>query len=524
MRNDTRQKAIVDAIKTIIRNKGIDVFDKPEVLYGMLCDYVADEKEWLTVFKQILDKKICAQLKSITATKDPKIAEEAIERLRESLKSYILPDDWIDSIINCFSEACSWPKVTKAEPVSAAQSTAQSTIRAQNAIPEPANSISGNKSDSISVSTNIDSIRRKNRNLNYFLVLVVIAACFAFFYSKVSKGTGISENAAISASSENQDSALSAELSETEIGLYTYTNLTVRYEGKKLSPSAKGISITPTDSIKVKDVAAGWKIQGWKPGKAAITVNYKNQQKTVELLINTVPPLLTVDKTVIHTGESASATISASTISVKTYAKGFSWEVSDSSILEVSEEGDYLKLTGRKPGEVKLTVNLYGEKASQIITINDVTGGKDHHYSFIKDDCSWTDAFNKAIDQGGYLVHIDSEEEYNYIIQQIKDRKMSNIQFRIGGRRDANSDKYYWVDQNNRTYGDMLNDASCWAYPYWFNGEPSFNDGNTLECYMDIIYVSAEKRFGFNDTANDIYALSPAYFKGKLGYIIEYDD
>ena len=150
------------------------------------------------------------------------------------------------------------------------------------------------------------------------------------------------------------------------------------------------------------------------------------------------------------------------------------------------------------------------------------SAGGEHTYRLVISDCSWTQAFQDAVDAGGYLVNIDSNEEYQHILQEINDAGASGTIFRIGGRRDPNSATYYWVDRNNNFTGEALNSPSYWAYSQWMIGEPSFQDGDIQECYMDMYYYQKEGRWVWNDVPDDIIPIVPSY-SGRLGYIIEFE-
>lgn len=145
-----------------------------------------------------------------------------------------------------------------------------------------------------------------------------------------------------------------------------------------------------------------------------------------------------------------------------------------------------------------------------------------HKYEYIKSDCTWTEAFQDCISRGGYLARINSSEEYEYIRKEISKAGMTNIFFRIGGRRDGDSKDYYWVNEENRLFGEKLNSEDSWCSEEWKNGEPSFTDGGLQELYMDVFFYDGEKRFVWNDVPDDMLAAEPAY-SGSLGYICEYE-
>ena len=155
--------------------------------------------------------------------------------------------------------------------------------------------------------------------------------------------------------------------------------------------------------------------------------------------------------------------------------------------------------------------------------VYDITEGGIHKYEYIVNDCSWSEAYQKCLESGGYLARINSQEEYDYILSQINQKQMENIHFRIGGRRDENSQDYYWVDDMNNLYGEKINSEDYWCSGQWMTGEPSFSDKDTQENCLDIFYYQKEDRWVWNDVPDDILKTVPEY-AGKLGYICEYEN
>ena len=146
-----------------------------------------------------------------------------------------------------------------------------------------------------------------------------------------------------------------------------------------------------------------------------------------------------------------------------------------------------------------------------------------HRYEFVVSDCTWDEAFAQCREKGGYLARINSTEEMEYIVDQMFAEGLDNINFFIGGRRDEDSKDYYWVNEDNQCYGEKLNDSSYSCYDYWMIGEPTFQDGDIKECYMNLFYYKKEGRTVLNDVPADVISVVASY-SGHVGYICEYDD
>ena len=145
-----------------------------------------------------------------------------------------------------------------------------------------------------------------------------------------------------------------------------------------------------------------------------------------------------------------------------------------------------------------------------------------HRYEYFVEDCTWNEAFRKAVGRGGYLIRINSAEEYDHVLSEITQKGLSDVRFFAGARREADSRDYYWTDQNDHLFGEPLNAPAYWAFPEWLTGEPSYRDGDTEEAYMNIFYYPDQERWVWNDVPDDILAAAP-YYSGKIGYIVEYD-
>lgn len=146
-----------------------------------------------------------------------------------------------------------------------------------------------------------------------------------------------------------------------------------------------------------------------------------------------------------------------------------------------------------------------------------------HEYILCVEDCTWTEAFQRCKDKGGYLVRINSKEEFTHIRDLIKERGYEKIQFYIGMRREPNQEAYYLVDENNELVGERMDNGYMeWCKNIWLSGEPTYRDTtlNIEETCVSLFRYSPTGKWVFNDVPEDLIgALSTN--AGKVGYICE---
>lgn len=151
--------------------------------------------------------------------------------------------------------------------------------------------------------------------------------------------------------------------------------------------------------------------------------------------------------------------------------------------------------------------------------IGEDTGGQIHRYELLLNDLTWTQAYNDCISRGGYLVQINSLEEYQHIIQQINGASMQDVHFYLGGRRSRSGRDYYWINSQNEFESDSLNPGKgSWAAGHWMKNEPSYSSDGDTEQYVSLVYYQNE--WVLNDVLEDI----SVYYPGTTGYICEYDE
>lgn len=128
-------------------------------------------------------------------------------------------------------------------------------------------------------------------------------------------------------------------------------------------------------------------------------------------------------------------------------------------------------------------------------------------YSVVKADVTWEEASSSASSQGGYLVSINSKEEFDKVCEMAENMDISV--FWIGAKRavSENWGEVKWQDGEEVTFAN------------WFDGEPTYisEEGND-EQYLMVFKVNDV--WYFNDAENDV----SGYYSGRMGYIAETEE
>lgn len=142
----------------------------------------------------------------------------------------------------------------------------------------------------------------------------------------------------------------------------------------------------------------------------------------------------------------------------------------------------------------------------------------EYRYEIVQSDVSWTEANAACQAKGGYLVTIDSPEEYAQIWQmadaynstQPEGQKL--IYLWMGARLVPGTSVWKW--SNGRTI-PLVN-------YYWYENEPSYMDGNVPEdclCLWNLNHNGYP--WTLNDQRDNLVRDFPK-ISGKIGYICEY--
>ena len=147
-----------------------------------------------------------------------------------------------------------------------------------------------------------------------------------------------------------------------------------------------------------------------------------------------------------------------------------------------------------------------------------------HRYEIIVEDATWSEAQAECERRGGYLVRINSDEEYQAILAQIRAEVDGRKQFFIGAARNPNYEEYYWVYENGELGTERINNNPKYD-SYWLAGEPSYTDigSGMMETRMVLLQPAGSNEWVWNDIPDNLIA-ARGTISTKMGYICEYED
>ena len=187
---------------------------------------------------------------------------------------------------------------------------------------------------------------------------------------------------------------------------------------------------------------------------------------------------------------------------------------------ETQKQTEAQKQIEIQQSETQKQVETQKQTESEIIPQSGI-----HRYEYCLMDGTWEDAFWACLTKGGHLVTFETQEEFDYVAQDLLNKNQQEYLFFIGGRRDDNSQQYYWADETNALTGNPLNSVNAWNKDCWLHDEPSFEDTSLglQENVLSIFYYDDLGKWVWNDVPNDLIS-AVSYYSGKVGYICEYED
>ncbi len=163
--------------------------------------------------------------------------------------------------------------------------------------------------------------------------------------------------------------------------------------------------------------------------------------------------------------------------------------------------------------KIALEDDTYGASGDFTFTPTEAlkTASHDSRYEVVKEDISWQDANTKALEKGGHLITITSQEEMDQASQLAQSAGLKYVW--MGGYTSING---------SETYGHWIT-GEPFEYTSWYPGEPSRNDQDGAN-EMYLMLWNVNDAWSWNDQRNDVFETGLSYFAGNVGYIIEYEN
>ena len=129
-------------------------------------------------------------------------------------------------------------------------------------------------------------------------------------------------------------------------------------------------------------------------------------------------------------------------------------------------------------------------------------------YQAFRDDVSWTEAQEECRRMGGHLVVISTEEEFNKVVQMAEELELNVVW--IGCHRE--NDQLIWETDDPIEFAP-------WGY-----GEPSGYDSGDGVAEDYVMLWKLNGVWQYNDSRNNPIEEYPAFYSGKMGYVLESGD
>lgn len=146
-----------------------------------------------------------------------------------------------------------------------------------------------------------------------------------------------------------------------------------------------------------------------------------------------------------------------------------------------------------------------------------------HEYEIVYKDVTWQQAYNQAIQKGGYLVRINTQDEFDAIVELLNEGENGKYRFYVGGKRESDNRNYRWINEDGEYLDGVINAPGNWYDSIWYDNEPSFEeDGMDIE-ENSLCLFKVSDNWWLNDTTDDLNGDYDDLFSGSIGYIIEYE-
>ena len=131
-------------------------------------------------------------------------------------------------------------------------------------------------------------------------------------------------------------------------------------------------------------------------------------------------------------------------------------------------------------------------------------------YEIIHSDVSWNQANDDCVSRGGHLATISSQAEMDQLTSMCESEGV----------------KYCWLGgytsvKNGAAFGHWVT-GEPFSFTAWYPGEPSGHDTDGTPEYWLMLW-KVEDAWSWNDQREDVFSTGLEYFRGKVGYICEYE-